>query len=450
MEDDPGNIEQPTFSIQEELQSERETVFKDKSLLRSDKIVDEDRIVGRDHQLKEVIRILKPALYDDVPEDMLLHGPSGTGKSLIVGVVSKQLVTIAQDNGQSIGVVEINGRQIKSEDKAVYHIVTQLATAAGVDADIPKKGISTTYKYDRLYEIIGDHIDIAIIVLDELDLLWGRGRSDNDDPAFSDLLYNLTRSDRIGGLDGQLSVAGLTNNATALMGTLDSRTDSTFGPEQILFPDYGAGEIRDILTHRRDAFNDDVLDHDVIPKAAAYGAQGDGDARKAIDLLRSAGNIADREGSDTVTIDHLDKAQEAVERQYTISVVETVTIQKKAILLAAALVDSYSDKPLSGVPAPIAYTVYQFITDHRDMMDQRSEDSALRWMREFDTMGVIERNRVGRGPDKGVHVEYQFGNDSEIIIETITDTESRFEHVINDTELIRTLVNTNIRDFFID
>lgn len=447
MGDNPEPTEQPTFSIQEELQSERQTVFTDKSLLRSDKIVNEDRIVGRDRQLKEVIRILKPALYDDVPEDMLLHGPSGTGKSLIVGVVSKQLVKIAQDDEQNIGIVEINGRQIKSEDKAVYHIVTQLAAAAGVEAEIPKKGISTTYKYDRLYEIIGNHLDIAIIILDELDLLWGRGRSENDDPAFSDLLYNLTRSDRIGGLDGQLSVAGLTNSATSLMGNLDSRTDSTFGPEQILFPDYDAGEIQDILNHRRDAFHDNILEQGVIPKAAAYGAQGDGDARKAIDLLRSAGNIADRKGASNVTINHLDKAQENVEKQYTISVVETVTIQKKTVLLAAALVDYYSAKPLNGVPAPIMYIVYQFITDQRDM-DQRSEDSALRWMREFDTMGVIKRNRVGRGPDKGVHVEYQFDNDSEVIIETITDTEHRFNNISDDSELIRQVINTNLRDFF--
>lgn len=443
MGDDQG---QTTFSIQEELQTERDTVFKNKSLLRSDKIVDEDRIVGRENQLKEVIRILKPALHGNVPEDMLLHGPSGTGKSLIVGVVSKQLVKIAQNNNKAIGIAEINGRRIKSEDKAVYHIVKQLAGAADVEANIPKKGISTTYKYDRLYEIIGEHLDFAIIILDELDLLRGRARSKNDDPAFSDLLYNLTRSERIGGLDGQISVAGLTNNAKSLMGNLDTRTDSTYGPEQILFPDYDADQIRDILNRRRDAFHDNILDEEVIPKAAAYGAQGDGDARKAIDLVRSAGNIADRKRSSTVTVAHIDKAQEKVEKQYTISLVETVTIQKKAILLAAAFVDYYSDKRLKGVPAPIAYIVYQFITSQQNM-DQRSEDSTLRWMREFDTMGVIERNRVGRGPDKGVHVEYQFDNNTEIIINTIADTERRLENVVEDKEPLRKVINTKIKEF---
>lgn len=446
MGDDSKEKEQTTFSIQEALQSERDTVFKNKGLLRSDRIVDEDRIVGREEQLKEVIRILKPALHGDVPEDMLLHGPSGTGKSLIVGVVSKQLVKIAQNNEKNIGIVEINGRRIKSEDKAVYHIVRQLADAAGVEADIPKKGISTTYKYDRLYEIIGEHLDFVIIILDELDLLRGRARSKNEDPAFSDLLYNLTRSERIGGLDGQLSIASLTNNAKSLMENLDTRTDSTYGPERILFPDYDADQIRDILYRRRDAFHDDVLDQDVIPKAAAYGAQGDGDARKAIDLVRSAGNIADRERSSNVTVAHVDKAQDKVEKQYTISLVETVTIQKKSILLAAAFVDYYSNKRLSGVPAPVAYVVYEFITNKQNM-DQRSEDSTLRWMREFDTMGVIERNRVGRGPDKGVHVEYQFDNNSKVIIDTITDNESRLESIVGDEEIIKKVVNTKLSEF---
>lgn len=444
---DGNGTEQASFSIKEALQSELQTVFRDKSLLRSDKIVDEDRIVGRDSQLSEVIRLLKAALHDEPPEDMLLYGPSGTGKSLIMGAVSQQVVQIADNEGKQIAVVEINGRTIKSEDKAVWNIVEQIAHASGVNPGIPKNGISTTDKYDRLFELVEERLDLAILTLDELDLLWGKGRAKTDTAAFADLLYNLTRADRIGGLDGQITISVLTNNANAIENNLDSRSESTFGPQKILFPDYDANQIGDILEHRRDAFHDDVLTTDAIPLAAAFGAEGDGDARKAIDLIRSAGNIADRNGDEKVTESHVRQAQEKVEEQYTLEIIETMSIQKKAVLYSAALIDHFSKQELDGVPGPVIYDIYQDLCEE-DHLDERSVDSVRRWMREFDTMGVVEPTRTTRGRGKGAHMEYSLDNDAKIVIDTIAGTENRFQPSDEYDEFIRRKIHRKIKSFY--
>jgi len=48
----------------------------------------------------------------------------------------------------------------------------------------------------------------------------------------------------------------------------------------------------------------------VLEKCAAYAAREHGDARRALDLLRVAGELAERESVTTVLAEHIDKAEE--------------------------------------------------------------------------------------------------------------------------------------------
>jgi len=72
-----------------------------KDLVRSDTIIDEDRIVGRDDQLGRVVDNLKPVLQNEGIPDMLLSGPSGTGKSLIIHAVCKQIVELCESQDKT-------------------------------------------------------------------------------------------------------------------------------------------------------------------------------------------------------------------------------------------------------------------------------------------------------------------------------------------------------------
>lgn len=442
------------ISISEALSSEYQTVFQDKSLIEPDTIVDEDRIVGRDNQLKKVINILKPALHGDQPEDMLLRGPSGTGKSLIAGTVTEKAIAIGDKQGVDMKSVEVNGKHKTSEFEAIHDIVRQFEKKLDLE-QTPKTGVSTSSKYDRLYNIVDEYLDIGIIVLDELDLLDGDHRDKSEAPAYSDILYKLSRSTRIGNMQSDISVIVTTNSPKSLMEGLNSRTSSTFNPTEISFSDYDANEIREILRHRRDAFKSDTLDDDVIPYTAALSAQGEGDARFAIDLLREAGNIADRLGDTMVTEDHVDKAVGEVEKNYIVDVVENVSVQKQVSLFAAAIVNKYGKDILErktklssdSAPAPVAYSVYNFICDHTDMSNY-SRHSFLRWMRELQTYEVIEINRQGRGNESGVFVEYRFySTPAEALVETMVDQDERFQETLEDEELVRSVVKQQLKDF---
>lgn len=423
------------------------SVFRDKGLLDPDTVIDEDRIVGRDDQLDDIITYLRPALQGNRPPNMLLYGPSGTGKSLIINAVCQQVLELANSQGDRFGVIKVNCQTIKSHDRAVYRLVKNAAEEAGVDVGVPQSGISTDQKLNRFYEILSHYFDSVIIILDEVDLLVGRQRDPNDEPAYSKLLYQLSRASQLGRIEGHVSVAALTNDPR-FMKDLDGRAESSFNPQDVVFSDYDANQLQAILERRRDAYQDDVLEDGIIPLSSAFAAQDHGDARKAIDLFRKAGEIADRKGDDTVREEHVRDAQKEAERDRTLTQMQGLSTQKKLSLYATAIVPVYSQRNLNAVPSTVAYRVYQYLTDLLDA-DEKSRDSYLRYMSEAETYNFVTSDKRGRGYGSGVHKEYTFVDDPEVVADTLR-VDIRLEEAEHEEVLIKSVVNAQIDDFFDD
>jgi cell division control protein 6 len=426
-------------------QGVQNSVFRDKGLLDPDAVIDEDRIVGRDEQLDDIITYLRPALQGNRPPNMLLYGPSGTGKSLIINAVCQQVLELANSQGDRFGVIKINCQTIKSHDRAVYRLVKNAADAADVDVGVPESGISTDQKLNRFYEILSNNFDSVIIILDEIDLLAGRQRRPNDEPAYSKLLYQLSRASQLGRIEGHVSVAALTNDPR-FMEDLDGRAESSFNPQDVVFSDYDANQLQSILERRRDAYRDGVLEDGIIPLSSAFAAQDHGDARKAIDLFRKAGEIADRRGEDAVREEHVRNAQDEAERDRTLTQMQGLSTQKKLSLYATAIVPVYSQRNLNAVPSTVAYRVYQYITGLLDT-DEKSRDSYLRYMSEAETYNFVTSEKRGRGYGSGVHKEYTFVDNPRVVAETLL-ADIRLEEIEEDEDLIRSVVNAQIEDFF--
>jgi cell division control protein 6 len=421
------------------------SVFREKGLLDPDAVIDEDRIVGRDQQLDDIITYLRPALQGNRPPNMLLFGPSGTGKSLIINAVCEQVVDLAESQGDDFGVIKINCQTIKSHDRAVYRLVENGAAEAGVEIGVPESGISTDQKLRRFYTLLSEQFDSVIIILDEVDLLVGRQRDPNDEPAYSKLLYQLSRASQLGKIDGHVSVAALTNDPR-FMEDLDGRAESSFNPQDIVFSDYDANQLQSILERRRDAYQDDVLEDGIIPLSAAFAAQDHGDARKAIDLFRKAGEIADRQDKNMVREEHVRAAQKEAERDRTLTQMQGLSTQKKLSLYATAIVPVYSNRNLNAIPSTVAYRVYQYLTGLLDA-DEKSRDSYLRYMTEAETYNFVTSEKRGRGYGSGVHKEYTFVDDPEVVVETL-QSDFHLEEIEQNEEMIRSVVNAQIDDFF--
>jgi cell division control protein 6 len=418
------------------------SVFVNRDLVEPDTIIEEERIVGRDDQLESVVSFLKPTLQGNRPPNMLLYGPAGTGKSLIIGAVTQQIIELCQSKGERFGVVDINCQPINTLDQAVYELVQTVAKDVGAEIGVPETGVSTKRKYRRLYELINQYYDSVIFILDEIDLLVGRRA--NDEPAYSKLLYQLSRASNTNEIEGRVSVAALTNDPR-FMEDIDGRAESSFNPRDVYFPDYDANQLREILGNRRDAFRQNALDEDVIPLVAAFAAQSHGDARKAIDLFRGAGDLADERGDDEVREEHVRESQEEIDKDRSLKLVEGLTTQKKISLYSTAAVACYSNRSRNSVPSPVGFKVYQWVTDELDA-DQMTRETYVKYVKELSTYGLISTARKSRGRGGGMYMEFTFTSDPDAMMRRIVD-DTRLDAIAEQKKRLRTVVNSQLKQF---
>ncbi|MFC7209835.1 orc1/cdc6 family replication initiation protein [Natronoarchaeum sp. GCM10025321] len=415
---------------------EQEGVIRDRSLLDPTFVVEEDRIVGRDEQLREVTKMLRVALGDNRPPNLFLYGPSGTGKSLITKAVCKNISRICESREIRFGTIEVTCQDLDTLGIAVYELAETAAAETGAEVQVPKHGVSTKEKWDDLFRILDEQLDLAVFVLDELDMLVGR--RDKQEPAFSRLLYQLSRAGTDNDLDCAISIVAISND-TRMMESVGSRALSSFTPEDVHFDDYDANQLKAILRRRQDAFYDGVIEDDVIPLAAAFAAQTHGDARKAIDLVRVAGELAEREGDGYVGEEHVRTAQEKVEKNRVLEVVRGISTQKKLCLYATAAVAAQSSDGTAR--STTAYQVYEYLTEQIDA-NQYHQETYVNKMKELTTYSLVDVERRSHGPSSGMFLEFQFGERPETSLDTLRE-DSRLEMV--DQKSVQSVVRSQLR-----
>ncbi|MFB6173750.1 MAG: Cdc6/Cdc18 family protein, partial [Halobacteriales archaeon] len=223
-----------------------------------------------------------------------------------------------------------------------------------------------------------------VIMLDEIDKLVEKSGDDT--------LYNLSRMNSE--LENsRVSIIGISNDLK-FTDFLDPRVKSSLGEEEIVFPPYDANQLRDILEHRAEpAFKGEVLSEDVIPLCAAFAAQEHGDARRALDLLRTAGELAERQGADLVEEDHVRQAQEKIELDRVVEVVRTLPTQSKLVLFAIITLEKNG---ADNVNTGEVYNVYKQLCEEIDA-DTLTQRRVTDLISELDMLGIVNAVVVSKG-----------------------------------------------------
>jgi cell division control protein 6 len=111
-----------------------------------------------------------------------------------------------------------------------------------------------------------------------------------------------------------LSIIGISNDLN-FKEYLNPRVLSSLGEEEIVFPPYTAIEIKSILEKRADiAFENGTISQAAISLCSALAGSEHGDARRAVDLLRIAAEVAEREEANKVEEKHVRIAVQRIER----------------------------------------------------------------------------------------------------------------------------------------
>jgi len=141
------------------------------------------------------------------------------------------------------------------------------------------------------------------------------------------------------------------------------------------------------------------LDGSVIPLCAAFAAQEHGDARRALDLLRVSGEIAERREEKIVTEIHVHVAQDKIEVDRVVEVIRTLPTQSKLVLFSVITLNiSIQNQNLTSqsITTGEVYNIYRKLCKVIDM-DVLTQRRVTDLMSELDMLGIINAVVVSKG-----------------------------------------------------
>ncbi len=264
-------------------------IFADKSSLDSLSIPSE--IIGRDSETEKLVQYLASHKNGHVVPAISVYGRSGAGKSTLVKFIC---------NGMpDISYCFINLRKSKTVFGIANLILGELGqpnlkSSEGMNMAIDKIGfaIESILKNEKK--------TLFVLVLDEFDVLFNdmRGKPSDFLYKLADLTENLRKKKYL------LCTVMISNNVASDY-ELDDRVRSRIGSSEVFFEPYSHNDVVKMLRDRaKKAFSIPVSD-EVLQQCASLSSSEHGDARRAIDLLRVAGEIAGRSeyGLDKYTVE---------------------------------------------------------------------------------------------------------------------------------------------------
>ncbi len=350
-------------------------LFKDREVLRHDYLP--EKLPHREEQIRVLGQAVAPVLKGSRCSNIFIYGKTGTGKTAVTKFVLSHLESKAKEYGAPLKFCYVNCRMTGSE----YRVFASLSQSLGLS--IPFTGLSVGEVFDRFRAGLETTRTMFIIVLDEIDaLIKDRGDS---------ILYELTRINEALS-KSKVAIVGISNDLR-LKEFLDPRVFSSLSEEEMVFRPYDANELRNILLERsRLSFFDGCLTEAALSICAALAAAEHGDARRALDLLRVAGEVAERDAAKTITEEHVRNAEKHIEHNRVVEALKNLTLHSKLVLLSIYHLSRTNASASTGE----IYDVYNELCGEigTGLLTQRRVSTLVN---ELDAMGLLNSKVVSMG-----------------------------------------------------
>ena len=359
-------------------------------------------ILHRDSEQEQVTQSLLPILKQSRPSNLLVYGKPGTGKTLVVKKVLSKIQERVEKSNFPIKLVYSNSKN----ETTLYGLLVSLGRQLGLnEKELPTTGLAISEVFKRLLNRIREEKLNAVFVIDEIDYL-----AQLVVKTGKDILYQLTRANEQLEV-GSLTMVGISNDLT-FKEKLDPRVISSLGEEEIVFTNYNVEQIKKILEERiNESFIENAIEDPALNLCAALAGGEHGDARRAIDLLRVAGELAERQQSDKVTIEHVREASLKIEENKEEASLKSYPLHEKLVLLAIMKANGSSTGEI--------YSSYKNLCKvvGKDGLTQRRVTQMLS---EIELSGIIS----GRLIHQGIHgrtKKYKLTISSEMIKKSFKD-----------------------------
>ena len=306
------------------------TLIKNRDVLHFTHIP--NQILHRDPEQEKITQSLLPILMESRPSNLLVYGKPGTGKTLVIKKVLSKIQTRVEEGSFPIKLAYTNAKQ----ETTLYGLLVSFGRQLGLGSQktndekmwLPSTGLSISEVFNRILYALDKNETNAVFVIDEIDYL-----AELIQKTGKDVLYQITRAnERL--TTGSLTLIGVSNDLT-FKERLDPRVISTLSEEEIIFTNYNLPQIREILDARIEvAFDQGVISNAALNLCSAMAGRESGDARRALDLLRVAAEIAERSQAPTVTEDHIRMASEKIEENKEVVALRSYPLHEKLLILA--------------------------------------------------------------------------------------------------------------------
>ena len=299
------------------------------------------RLIHRENEL----RLLKTMTSDLALGDRFLRviqvqGPAGMGKTSAVHIIGRNLENINKRYGLNFKYIYIN---LKLEAPSKFVLFNSIASK--IDPVLRSRNLTAEELLHETLEYLRKRDIRVLLVLDEVDYFLRFSRD-------SSIIYDLTRLSELR-LGEPVNIVGLIMIARdpSWRKILTSGERSSLGRLIVNFKPYTREQLFDILRYRaEEAFRDGVISEEIIEYISGITVDyAKSDVRYALDILLFSGMIAESEGCDKLSIDHVRCAISQVTPTITTEDLMNLRDREKIVLLAVILSLKFSKTPYVNV-----------------------------------------------------------------------------------------------------
>jgi cell division control protein 6 len=313
------------------------SIFFDRSKLSPRYIPKE--LPHREREIEKIYHAFKDSLGnpDSFPLTILqIVGPAGIGKTSTVLSTVRILNDQFAKNRLKMKTAYINLKLQGGNKYAIYRYILEK-----VAPELPAQGLSAEEMLRYLLRYLVENRIFAFIILDEIDYLIKITKD-------SGIIYDLTRLNEFDP-ETPCLVKGVIfiSRSTEFYSKLDQAEISSLGRIPIKFPMYTLKQVGDILSKRcSEAFRPGVIGSDLIDKISEITISPDvkGDIRYSLELLLYAGNLAESDATNMVSLTNILKVHNQLHPSLGLEQIRELTKNQLITLLAITVAMRLRDR----------------------------------------------------------------------------------------------------------
>lgn len=360
------------------------TIFADKRYL--DPLFLTSKIIGREKQAEQLLKYIDSMDHGLVVPVISVYGRSGSGKSTVVRFICENL-------RKSVSHSFINLRRAKTVFGCANLILAELGLPNlknvhglnGAIEQIEKRIIAILEEQGKKF---------FVLILDEYDVIFSDLRGNP-----SDFMYKLlTLEENLRECGFWLCIITISNNALA-DNELDDRVKSRMGSSEIFFEPYNHAGVLSILQDRAKLAFSKKIDDEVLRYCADVSSEDHGDARRALDLLRLAGESC---SLGKITKVDIDNALQQLQKDRITTILTNATYHLRVAIASICSLHVLTEKQWHATSTIYKKYSITLEKDKKPLSYRRIVDLLV----ELKNSGLVDSHTLSRGR-QGYGTEYR-------------------------------------------